>query len=178
MNAMNPDDLGFVTIPEPEDPEDGATAIQLEKWKTKYKNWDQLTSKRTEAKKAAYAIVIGQCSDTVKDKMKTYDSWDSVQINLDIISLLKLIRTAMYSGTSSKKSTLTYIEAEGNMISFRQGAKISNSKYLEVFRNKVEIFEMVGGQPGTCPDTQIEIRQGFAAHAYPALRLRSEPKHN
>ena len=31
MNAMNPDDLGFESIKEPEDPEDGATAIQLEK---------------------------------------------------------------------------------------------------------------------------------------------------
>ena len=74
MNAMKPDDLGFEKIEEPEDPEDGATAIEIEKWKTKYKNWDHLTSKRNEAKKAAYAIVIGQCSDTVKDKMKTYDT--------------------------------------------------------------------------------------------------------
>ena len=71
MNAMNPDDLGFERIEEPEEPANGATAIELEKWKTKYKNWDQLTSKRSEAKKAAYAIVIGQCSETVKDKMKS-----------------------------------------------------------------------------------------------------------
>ena len=43
MNEMNPDDLGFNDIEEPDNPEDGATAIELEKWKTKYKNWDYLT---------------------------------------------------------------------------------------------------------------------------------------
>ena len=32
MNAMNPDELGFQSIEEPEDPENGATTIQLEKW--------------------------------------------------------------------------------------------------------------------------------------------------
>ena len=40
MNAMNPEDLGFDVIAEPTDPRSGASAVQLEKWKTKYKNWD------------------------------------------------------------------------------------------------------------------------------------------
>ena len=50
MDVMNPDDLGFERIEEPEDPENGATAIDIEKWKTKYKHWNYLTSKRNEAK--------------------------------------------------------------------------------------------------------------------------------
>ena len=75
INAMNPDDLGFDMIDEPDDPDDDVNHIVIEKWKTRYKNWDSLTNKRNEAIKAAYAIVIGQCSDAVKDKMKTYDEW-------------------------------------------------------------------------------------------------------
>ena len=71
INAMHSDDLGFDEIAEPNNPRNGASAIQREKWKTKYKNWDYLTSKRTEAIKSAYATIIGQCSDTVKDKLKT-----------------------------------------------------------------------------------------------------------
>ena len=152
MNAMNPDDLGFENIDEPTDPNSGASAIELEKWKTKYRNWDHLTSKRKEAIKAAYAIVIGQVSDTVKDKMKTYKEWNTVQSDLDLIELLKLIRRAMYSGTSSKSTTLTYLEAESNLVTYRQGNTLSNSKYLEIFRNKAEIFEMCGGEPGACHD--------------------------
>ena len=74
MNAMNPDDLGFEDIEEPNDPTSESSTIEVEKWKTKYRNWDNLTSKRNEATKAAYAIVIGQCSDPVKDKMKSYQN--------------------------------------------------------------------------------------------------------
>ena len=36
------------------------------------------------------------------------------------------------------------------MTSYRQGNNLSNSKYLEIFRKKVEVFEMFGGEPGTC----------------------------
>ena len=46
MNAMNPNDLGFEAIPQPNDPPDGATAVEYKKWKTRYKNWDTKTNKR------------------------------------------------------------------------------------------------------------------------------------
>ena len=59
MSAMNPKNMGSKFIEEPDNPEDRTTVFQIEKWKTKYKNWDFLTSKRNEATKAAYAIVIG-----------------------------------------------------------------------------------------------------------------------
>ena len=39
---MNPDELRFDVIVEPTDPVDGATAIEIEKWKTRYKNWDMM----------------------------------------------------------------------------------------------------------------------------------------
>ena len=68
---MNPDELRFDVIVEPTDPFDGATAIQIEKWKSRYKNWDMKLTKRDEASKVAFAIIIGQCADALKDKMKT-----------------------------------------------------------------------------------------------------------
>ena len=73
LTAMNPENLGFEPITEPADPPDGASNIAYEKWKTQYRNWDTKSQRREEACKASFAIVIGQCSDTLKDKMKTYD---------------------------------------------------------------------------------------------------------
>ena len=35
MNAMNPDDLGFENINEPDDPDNAATQVEYEKWKNK-----------------------------------------------------------------------------------------------------------------------------------------------
>jgi len=116
MNAMNPDDLGFDVIPEPVDPAEGASAVKYEKWKIRYKNWDTKTINRGEASKAAFAIIIGQCSNALKDKMKMYDEWINIQNYLAVIDILGLIRTTMYSGTATNKSTLTYIEAEMGLL--------------------------------------------------------------
>ena len=150
MNAMNPEDLGFIPIVEPPDPVAGTTSgVAYEKWKTLHRNWDMKTQKRDEASKAAFAIIMGQCSDTLKDKMRTYNEWNNIQTDLTIIPLLELIRTAMYSGTATSKSTVTCIEAEFGLLNCKQTKKMSNSKYLEVFRNRVEVFTLLGGEPGT-----------------------------
>ena len=73
INAMNPENLDFTPIVEPADPVTGATGIVYEKWKTLHKNWNMKTYKREEASKAAFAIIMGQCSEALKDKMRTYD---------------------------------------------------------------------------------------------------------
>ncbi len=111
MKAMNPENLGFEPITEPADPADGFTNVQYEKWKTQHRNWDTKTQRREEASKASFAIIIGQCSDALKDKMRTYDDWENIQNTLNIIELLRLIRTTMNSGTATSKSTLNYIES-------------------------------------------------------------------
>ena len=121
----------------------------MEKWKTRYKNWDILTTKRAEASKAAYAVLIGQCSDAMKDRMKTYPQWAGIQSRLNIIGLLELIQTSMYAGTASKKPTLSYLEAESALQNYKQGCRNSNNNYLKVFRNKVEVYVHLGGEPGT-----------------------------
>ena len=149
IKAMNPDNLGFEPIVEPADPVEGATGVPYEKWKTLHRNWDTKTQRREEAGKAAFAIIMGQCSDTLKDKMKTYDEWETIQSNLTVIELLELIRTAMYSGTATSKSTLTVIEAQLGLLNCKQTRKMTNSKYLEVFRNRVEVLVLLGGEPGT-----------------------------
>ena len=133
INAMNPEDLSFTPIAELVDPVTGITGVVYEKWKTLHKNWDMKIHKREEASKAAFAIIIGQCSEALKDKMKTYDEWTNIQNHLLIINLLQLIRASMYSGTATTKSILTCIEAELCLLNCKQHKKMSNSKYLEVF---------------------------------------------
>merc|ERR1719261_1105167 len=55
----------------------------------------------------------------------------------------------MYTGRASSKTTMTFIQAENALYSFRQGRKMSNAKYLEVFKARVEVYRHLGGEPGT-----------------------------
>ena len=79
--------------------------------------------------------------------MKTYDQWTQVQHDLGVIELLQLIRTTMYSSTATNNSTLTYIKAEVGLLTCNQTKQLSNSKYLETFRNQVEVYILFGDDP-------------------------------
>ena len=39
--ALNPDELGFIEIMEPSDPASGASAVDIKKWETKHRNWNE-----------------------------------------------------------------------------------------------------------------------------------------
>lgn len=80
----------------------------------------------------------------------TYDEFDDIQERLDLIELLQLIRKAMYSGTTTNKTTLSYLKAETALLTYTQGRNTTNSRYIENFRNKVEIYKMFGGELGSC----------------------------
>ena len=81
--------------------------------------------------------------------MKTYDEWMNIQNNLNIIEFFGLISTTIYAETATNKSTLTYIEAELGLLNCRQLKKMSNSKYMKVFRNRAEVYILFGGEAGT-----------------------------
>ena len=81
--------------------------------------------------------------------MRIYDEQTNIQNHLLIINLLQLIRTSMYSGTATTKSTLTCIEAELDLLNCKQHKKMSNSKYLEIFHNRSEVFILLGSELGT-----------------------------
>ena len=76
--------------------------------------------RRDKACKAAFVIIMGQCSNSLKDKMRTCKEWENIQAKLTIIALLGLIHTAMYSDTATTKSTLTSIEAERGLLNCEQ----------------------------------------------------------
>ena len=73
---------------------------------------------------------------------------------MDIIDLAQLIRTIMYTGTQTQSVTVSYVEAEVSLLSFQQKPNMSNRKYFDTFRVKIEVYKQLGGEPGL-NDTQL-----------------------
>ena len=80
--------------------------------------------------------------------METYSSFESIRKNMDVVEWTKLIRLAMCAGTATGKLTMTYIKDEEDLLHFKQTRKMNNMEYMEQFRNKVEVYEYLGGEPG------------------------------
>ena len=148
IKALDPEDLGFEELNKLNDPPENVNVIRIEKWKTVHKNWNAKQLKREEANKAAFAIIFAQCSEGVRNKMKTHNEWRQIKDTLDTIGLANLIYKAMYLGTATESLTQKYLDAEVAMLNYRRGQQQSNLKYIEAMKSKVKVYEQMSGEPG------------------------------
>jgi hypothetical protein len=74
--AMDSEDLvGFAVLAPPADPIDKNKAMQVKRWEIAYKTHNDATNRRAKATSQAFAIVLGQCSPTVIDRVKSNPQW-------------------------------------------------------------------------------------------------------
>ena len=99
--------------------------------------------KKNEEK--AFPLLLGQCSPTVVQRIEASPRWNNVSSTNDLLGLLKLIREAMYTGTTRRKDTTALIEAATKLFAFRQPDGMSLHDYFETFKGLVKIYEHHGG---------------------------------
>ena len=65
-----------------------------------------------------------------------------------MIELLKLIRTSMYTGATSKNKMHSLIDAKARFYTFCQSTRMSNAEYLRIFKANVDAVEHLNGDVG------------------------------
>ena len=150
LTAMDPDDMGFTELTDPllNPPADNASFAVKEMWQSEMKRYLDKLSLQEEAMKQAVAIVLGQCSQTIRDRIKAACTSHGIISNSDLIHLLRLIRESLYTGSTTKKTTQSIQEAEESLMSFRQRDNMSNNTFLDKFKGLVERYEYHSGEPG------------------------------
>jgi hypothetical protein len=99
-NAINPTKLEFDPFPPPiADPATTATAVEMIIWELELKQRRHEEVRRKQLSNVAYAIVLGQCSQAVRDRIEASHQWTAISTGNDVIGLLKLLRTLLFSGT-------------------------------------------------------------------------------
>lgn len=150
-NAMDPENLGFADIAEPQLPDDTDDVIQMETWKYAFKTYSDKIEKRHLATGTAYAIVLGQCSPAVIDRIEAHDDYSTINAGYDLIALLRLIRNCMYTGSTTKDPEHALGEAYAKFYKFFQHSRMSNSEFLRLFKGMVDKVEQLGGNLGVEP---------------------------
>jgi hypothetical protein len=84
----------------------------------------------------------------VIDRLKANDLWATVNNNDDLIELLRMIRTSLYTGATSKNTMQSLIEARSKFYSFKQTNKMTNAEYLRTFQGLADAVEHLGGDLG------------------------------
>lgn len=139
--------LTLPTLQAPPDPAAG-DAVQMEKWKLDFQEYRKKLADRERNMGKVYSLVLGQCAPTIRDRIEASADWESINNSSDAIKLLVLIRQSLYQRATRRKPTHALIEAEIALMRFHQHERMTNSEYLELLRELVEVYEHLGGEPG------------------------------
>ena len=90
-----------------------------------------------------YSLILGQCSQLLKDKMKQDTEWNSVSISYDPLTLYRLIEKTILAQTEDQYPFATVYDQEMSFYSFRQEG-MSNPQWYERFNTKVDVGEAIG----------------------------------
>jgi len=91
-----------------------------------------------------YMLIIGQCTQTLKDKLKEDVDWVSISDGYDSIRLLALIEKYVLKQTESHYPYLAVQEEFRSMLNFAQGDDMPIGMYYEKFLTRISIAERAG----------------------------------
>ena len=92
-----------------------------------------------------YSLVLVQCTDLLKSRLKQSHEWHSALTTYDVMILIRIIRTITFKFDKQKYLPLALHQAKANFYNIRQGS-LSNAEYLEKFNNVVNIATAYNGQ--------------------------------
>ena len=91
------------------------------------------------------SLVLGQCTDQIKSKLKHSNKWNAASTTYAGMILIKIVITIIFKIDEKKYSPLALHQAKANFYNIRQG-RLSNAEYLEKFNNSVDIETAYNGQ--------------------------------
>ena len=140
--------LELSTVEAPENPPDEAGAVRLELWKLARRRYELALENRRKVNGRAYALVLGQCSQAVRNRLEAHADWNTINGGSDVIELLRLIQTCMTQRQTRKHPIHNIVDNEKTILNFKQGRGMSDNDYYQRFQDAVDVAERAGGAVG------------------------------
>ena len=90
-----------------------------------------------------YALIYGQCTQILQDKMKQDKNWTTVSVSYKPLELYKLIERVILKQTEDQYPVAALWEQLCNVTNAKQG-NMTNNEWYDRFNTKVEVAESVG----------------------------------
>jgi hypothetical protein len=135
--------LGIAAVP--------PTATELFMWQEDFKVANKKRITYNENKERAYALVWGQCSQELRNKIKGAADYAAASADQDVIRLLLIIRGFCCSFDDQRQGTWALQQAKKRVFLYVQDGQQSNAEYMENFLALVRVVETYGGTWGEEP---------------------------
>jgi hypothetical protein len=121
-----------------------ALKAENELWKDAVKQIGKRLGQLDENIKTVYAIVWGQCTDIMQQKLEAANEYDEVKGSHDGLKLLTMIRDITYVFQTQKYCGQSGFEAKKFMNQV-QGKATTIKEHLMSFNNLIDVIEHCGG---------------------------------
>lgn len=95
-----------------------------------------------------YALVWGQCSESMHSKLKSTPAFVKMRDTNDSLELLKTIKGISYKFEAQDNIYMAIDDAKHLYYTYVQGQDETNASYLSKFKNIVEVIQHYGGSVG------------------------------
>jgi hypothetical protein len=85
-------ELQLCPLDEPAPPADPGQMVEFELWKMARRTYEKQLEARRRNSARVYALIIGQCSQALRNHMEANEQWSDINDNSDVIGVLELIQ--------------------------------------------------------------------------------------
>jgi hypothetical protein len=113
-------------------------------WKLQEKAYGDRVQKHILNQQKAFAVILGQCTTRLKDKMHDDPKWDQVNKDRKPLELYALIERVVMKQTGDEYPPHNLLENIMAVFTMKQQNNQSNSQWYEKFCTRVDVAESVG----------------------------------
>ncbi len=149
--------LKLPELVEPVYPGDNSGRSKIHVWEKEIDEFVCQKNYLNENIKTLYSLVWGQCSDIIRTKLESLDTFTGISDRLDSIMLIKEIKGIVFNFQSQKYKPQALQEAVRRFYSLQQGRDMSTQSFLDRFQNNMDVIEHGGGTVGMYPGLQEAV---------------------
>ena len=142
------ENLDLPTLNEPAAPTGTVDDYQKMKWQAQVKIYLSRVAQLESNMRKLYSVIIGQCSESMINKLESSDEFRTISASSDSIALLKAIKKVSFHHESQKFGPHALHDAMTMFYTCRQSEHTSTEAYLETYNNTVSIVTYCGGSLG------------------------------
>jgi hypothetical protein len=118
---------------------DSEKTQNINAWRT----YQERTSSLAKHQGQTCSLILGQCSQLLKDKTKQDFDWTTVSVSYDPLILYRLIEKSILAQTEDQYLFATVYDQELSFYQFRQD-NMNNPQWYERFNAKVDVGDAIG----------------------------------
>jgi Zinc knuckle len=139
------ENLTVPIVTRPADYEDGATRTDIRIWEKQVDQYVHHVAGIEAHVKTLFSLVWGQCSDVVRQKVESNETYAEVSRTGNGIGLLIILKGISFHFQSQKYSCHSIHEALKRFYNCSQGRFATTQAYMEHFQNVMDVVTQSGG---------------------------------